>query len=65
MSDANRNIILAGFSQMYALPTISISAVIYRFTNPEVITNEYVIISYILMTLIFTLGFFFEHKKIF
>jgi len=63
VSDANRNTFIAGYSQLYALPTISISAVIYQFTNPEVLTNEYVAISYIIMSLTFTLGFFFEEKN--
>jgi len=63
VSDANRNIFIAGFSQIYAIPTLSISARIYLLTNPEVLTNEYVIISYMIMSIIFTLGYFFEAKN--
>ncbi|MTI83101.1 MAG: hypothetical protein FH756_04190 [Firmicutes bacterium] len=63
ISDANRNLFIAGSSQIYAMPTLSISAMIYRLTNPAVLTNEYVIISYILMSLIFTLGYLFEARN--
>lgn len=58
VSDADRNLFLSVFSQLYAIPTLSISAMIYHLTNPVVYTNEYVIISYVLMSVVFTVGFF-------
>lgn len=63
VSDANRNFLIAAISQSYAIPTASISARIYSLTNPQVFTNEYVIISYLLMLLVFTAGFLYELKK--
>jgi len=63
VSDANRNLLIAGFSQYYAIPTLAISARIYHLTNPEVFTNEYVIISYIIMFLVFTAGFLYGARK--
>lgn len=63
LSDTNRNLLIAGFSQYYAIPTLSISAKIYHLTNPEVFTNEYVIISYVLMSLVFTTGFLYQARK--
>ncbi len=62
-SDENRNLLLAGFSQYYAGPTLAISARLYLLTNPEVLTNGYVTISYILMFLVFTAGFFYGAKR--
>jgi len=63
LSDDNINLLIAGFSQNYAGPTLSISASIYHLTNPTVLSNEYVIISYVLMSLVFTAGFFYQVKK--
>lgn len=63
LSDDNINLLIAGFSQNYAGPTLSVSARIYHLTNPTVLSNEYVIISYVLMSLVFTAGFFYQVKK--
>jgi len=63
VSEANRSLLVAGWSQLYPVPTLSISARIYRLTNPEVLTGKYVIISFILMSLVFIAGFFFEAKN--
>ncbi|MFZ7103157.1 MAG: hypothetical protein ACOWWO_10965 [Peptococcaceae bacterium] len=60
LADENRNLLIAVFSQNYAGPTLSISAAIYLLTGPKVLTNEYVIISYILMAVVFAAGFFYE-----
>lgn len=63
VSDSDRNLYLAGFSQYYAIPTLSISAMVYHLTSPAVYTNEYVIISYVLMSVVFTVGFFYKLKR--
>jgi len=62
LAEENRNLLIAGFSQIYAGPTLSISARIYYLTDPKVLTNEYAIISYILMSIVFTAGFLYEAK---
>lgn len=62
VADENRNLLLAAFPQFYAMPTLSISAKIYHLTDPKVLTNEFVIISYVLMSIVFTAGFLYEAK---
>jgi len=62
VSESSRNLWVAGISQLYAHPTLSISFRIYRLIDPEVYTNEYVIISYALMSLVFVAGFIFKTR---
>lgn len=58
--EEERNLLLASFSQFYAIPTLSISSHIYDLTKSNVYTNEYVAISYFLMAVVFITGYVFR-----
>ncbi|MGF7184849.1 hypothetical protein GGQ84_000934 [Desulfitispora alkaliphila] len=64
VSEEARNIYLAALSQFYAIPTAAISGQVWMVFNPGVVDNRFLLISYGLMFLVFTVGFIMKLRQI-
>lgn len=60
VDEAFRNIALAGLSQYYVLFTLIIGTQIHLSYSTQINTTDVVIISYIVMLVVFTLGFIYQ-----
>ncbi|UNK18626.1 hypothetical protein MNQ98_00830 [Paenibacillus sp. N3/727] len=63
LDEASRSIALAGLSQYYMLLTIIIGTQIHMMYSGDINSTEIVIISYMVMLLVFTMGFIYQSVK--
>jgi len=63
LEDEKRNLFIAGLSQDYALGFVGVSAKIIGFFTNSIDGNAVIMISYLIMLLVFTIGFLFAAKN--